>query len=159
MCNKNKNHMHKSRRYIVITVVLYLLLQLFPKSQLIYIKHNDSRDCASCSLTAEMSPHTRPATNRTSISVASRWRPPSTGNTTVCFLSYTIQYNTHDKHRKYYVLFLTGYNIIHYYPYRAFGGQNKIVYSTRFVTRRAIFFIIIHTELLMAKIKSCIPAL
>ena len=27
----------------------------------------------------------------------------------------------------------------HYYPYRAFGGQNKIVYSTRFV-RRAIFF-------------------
>ena len=30
-------------------------------------------------------------------------------------------------------------NIIYYYPYRAFGGQNKIVYSTRFV-RRAIFF-------------------
>ena len=28
-----------------------------------------------------------------------------------------------------------------YYPYRAFGGQNKIVYSTRFVTRRAIFFL------------------
>ena len=27
----------------------------------------------------------------------------------------------------------------YYYPYRAFGGQNKIVYSTRFV-RRAIFF-------------------
>ena len=25
-----------------------------------------------------------------------------------------------------------------YYPYRAFGGQNKIVYSTGFVTRRAI---------------------
>ena len=24
------------------------------------------------------------------------------------------------------------------YPYRAIGGQNKIVYSTRFVTRRAI---------------------
>ena len=49
--------------------------------------------------------------------------------------------------------------LYNYYPYRAFGGQNKIVYSTRFVTRRAIFFIIIHTELLMAKIKSCIPAL
>ena len=30
-------------------------------------------------------------------------------------------------------------NIKHYYPYRAFGGQNKIVYSTRFV-RREIFF-------------------
>ena len=30
-------------------------------------------------------------------------------------------------------------NIMYYYPYRAFGGQNKIVYSTRFV-RRAIFF-------------------
>ena len=30
-------------------------------------------------------------------------------------------------------------NILDYYPYRAFGGQNKIVYSTRFV-RRAIFF-------------------
>ena len=29
--------------------------------------------------------------------------------------------------------------IMDYYPYRAFGGQNKIVYSTRFV-RRAIFF-------------------
>ena len=28
---------------------------------------------------------------------------------------------------------------MYYYPYRAFGGQNKIVYSTRFV-RRAIFF-------------------
>ena len=27
----------------------------------------------------------------------------------------------------------------YYYPYRAFGGQNKIVYPTRFV-RRAIFF-------------------
>ena len=27
---------------------------------------------------------------------------------------------------------------IDYYPYRAFGGQNKIVYSTRFVKRRAI---------------------
>ena len=27
----------------------------------------------------------------------------------------------------------------YYYPYRAFGGQNKIVYSTCFV-RRAIFF-------------------
>ena len=31
---------------------------------------------------------------------------------------------------------------IYYYPYRAFGGQNKIVYS-RFVTRRAIFFLIL----------------
>ena len=30
-------------------------------------------------------------------------------------------------------------NNINYYPYRAFGGQNKIVYSPRFV-RRAIFF-------------------
>ena len=30
-------------------------------------------------------------------------------------------------------------NIMYYYPYRAFGDQNKIVYSTRFV-RRAIFF-------------------
>ena len=29
--------------------------------------------------------------------------------------------------------------LFNYYPYRAFGGQNKIVYSTRFV-RRAIFF-------------------
>ena len=29
---------------------------------------------------------------------------------------------------------------IRYYPYRAFGDQNKIVYSTRFVTRRAILF-------------------
>ena len=29
--------------------------------------------------------------------------------------------------------------ILYYYPYRAFGGQNKIVYSTRFV-RRAILF-------------------
>ena len=28
--------------------------------------------------------------------------------------------------------------ILYYYPYRAFGGQNKTVYSTRFVTRRAI---------------------
>ena len=26
----------------------------------------------------------------------------------------------------------------YYYPYRAFGGQNKIVYSKCFVTRRAI---------------------
>ena len=26
----------------------------------------------------------------------------------------------------------------HYHPYRAFGGQNKIMYSTSFVTRRAI---------------------
>ena len=31
-------------------------------------------------------------------------------------------------------------NMIHYNPYRAFGGPNKIVYSTHFVTRRAIFF-------------------
>ena len=30
-------------------------------------------------------------------------------------------------------------NMLDYYPYRAFGGQNKIVYSTRFV-RRAILF-------------------
>ena len=30
-------------------------------------------------------------------------------------------------------------NNLYYYPYRAFGGQNKIVYSTRFVMR-AIFF-------------------
>ena len=29
--------------------------------------------------------------------------------------------------------------LYNYYPYRAFGGQNEIVYSTRFV-RRAIFF-------------------
>ena len=29
-----------------------------------------------------------------------------------------------------------------YYPYRAFGGQNKIVYSTRFVTRRAIILLL-----------------
>ena len=29
--------------------------------------------------------------------------------------------------------------LYNYYPYRAFGGQNKIVYF-RFVTRRAIFF-------------------
>ena len=34
------------------------------------------------------------------------------------------------------------YNIPYYYPYRAFGGQNKILYSTRFV-RRAIFFLIL----------------
>ena len=33
-------------------------------------------------------------------------------------------------------------NKFHYYPYRAFGGQNKIVYSTRFVTRRAILLIL-----------------
>ena len=32
--------------------------------------------------------------------------------------------------------------IYYYYPYRAFGGQNKIVYSTRFVTRRAILSIL-----------------
>ena len=29
-------------------------------------------------------------------------------------------------------------NMNDYYPYRAFGGQNKTVCSTRFVTRRAI---------------------
>ena len=29
-----------------------------------------------------------------------------------------------------------------HYPYRAFGGQNKIVYSTRFVTRRAIILLL-----------------
>ena len=34
--------------------------------------------------------------------------------------------------------------LYNYYPYRAFGGQNKIVYSTRFV-RRAIFFNIART--------------
>ena len=34
-----------------------------------------------------------------------------------------------------------GIHIIYYYPYRAFGGQNKIVYSTRFVTRRAILIL------------------
>ena len=33
-------------------------------------------------------------------------------------------------------------NIIVYYPYRAFGGQNKIVYSTHFVTRRAIILLL-----------------
>ena len=31
---------------------------------------------------------------------------------------------------------------VYYYPYRAFGGQSKIVYSTRFVTRRAILLIL-----------------
>ena len=31
-------------------------------------------------------------------------------------------------------------NNFHYYPYRAFCGQNKIVYSTCFVTRRAISY-------------------
>ena len=29
-----------------------------------------------------------------------------------------------------------------YYPYRAFGGQNKIVYSTRFVTRRTMILLL-----------------
>ena len=33
-------------------------------------------------------------------------------------------------------------NTNHYYPYRAFGGQNKIVYSTCFVTRRAIILLL-----------------
>ena len=32
-------------------------------------------------------------------------------------------------------------NNLYYYPYRAFGDQNKIVYSTRFVTRRAIILL------------------
>ena len=32
--------------------------------------------------------------------------------------------------------------LIYYYPYRAFGGQNIIVYSTRFVTRRAILLLL-----------------
>ena len=36
------------------------------------------------------------------------------------------------------------YNIQYYYTYRAFGGQNKILYSTHFV-RRAIFFNIART--------------
>ena len=31
---------------------------------------------------------------------------------------------------------------IYHYPYRAFGGQNKIVYSTRFVTRREIILLL-----------------
>ena len=35
--------------------------------------------------------------------------------------------------------------MVYYYPYRAFGGQNKIVYSTRFVTRKAIFLNIAQT--------------
>ena len=30
----------------------------------------------------------------------------------------------------------------YHYPYRAFGGQNKIVYSTRFVIWRAILLIL-----------------
>ena len=33
-------------------------------------------------------------------------------------------------------------NTEYYYPYRAFGGQNIIVYSTRFVTRREILLIL-----------------
>ena len=32
--------------------------------------------------------------------------------------------------------------IDYYYPYRAFGGQNKIVHSTRFVTRRQIILLL-----------------
>ena len=36
-------------------------------------------------------------------------------------------------------------NIYYYYSYRAFGGQNKIVYSTRFV-RRAIFLVTVATS-------------
>ena len=31
--------------------------------------------------------------------------------------------------------------LYNYYPYKAFGGQNKIVYSTRLVTRRAIILL------------------
>ena len=57
----------------------------------------------------------------------------------------------HDKHRKtkefidalfslsMYPFIDRPSSITDYYPYRAFDGQNKIVYS-RFVTRRAIFF-------------------
>ena len=41
-------------------------------------------------------------------------------------------------------LFQHGHDVymcnVYYYPYLAFGDQNKIVYSTRFV-RRAIFFL------------------
>ena len=41
-------------------------------------------------------------------------------------------------------LFQHGHDVymcnVYYYPYRAFGDQNKIVYSTRFV-RREIFFL------------------
>ena len=33
-------------------------------------------------------------------------------------------------------------SIPYYYPFRAFGGQNKIVYSTRFLTRRGILLIL-----------------
>ena len=33
-------------------------------------------------------------------------------------------------------------NILDYNPYRAFGGQNRIVYSTRFVTRRAMILLL-----------------
>ena len=40
-------------------------------------------------------------------------------------------------------------NIRYYYPYRAFGGQNKIVYSTRFVTRRANNIIIARAIILL----------
>ena len=36
---------------------------------------------------------------------------------------------------------LFSHNTYHY-PYMAFGGQNKIVYSKRFVTRRAILLIL-----------------
>ena len=46
----------------------------------------------------------------------------------------------------YFAKFDLGYeereNIYHYYPYRAFGGQNKIVYPTHFVTRRSIILLL-----------------
>ena len=32
--------------------------------------------------------------------------------------------------------------LFNYYPYGAFGGQNKIVYSTCFVTKRAIILLL-----------------
>ena len=35
-----------------------------------------------------------------------------------------------------------GHPILYNYPYRALGGQNKIVYSTRFVTRRVIIILL-----------------
>ena len=40
------------------------------------------------------------------------------------------------------ILHNLGGSIRDYYPYRAFGGQNKIVYSTRFLTRRAIILLL-----------------
>ena len=32
--------------------------------------------------------------------------------------------------------------LYNYYPYRVFGGHNKIVFSTRFVTRREIILLL-----------------